>query len=497
MEQGTFGVRQVAVLLSLLHLATAALAIPYILLAGGPIKWIPFSCALVLTSAGGIVAWRASLRGGGATAVLRIIPFAFGALGFGMSALGTLDSAYLQGTLFVCAFTWIGAGHPRWTSTKMAPLAMITYFAPVIGREGREATVLVLSAFVNVGLAVLVGEAMSWVTGRLRSAEQTNAERLRGMEGLLDAASVLALQLDDEGASNLVAAMGGSIVGADSAIVLARDPAGGFMELAKWDPLGRRADAVPVRLSKGGSIVMEEALVLGRSVVLSGEDVPKCLRAAGNPAMLATPLRGAVEPIGFIVAFLDGATRIDPFTLQLARALALQAGLAIERVWSRQVLLEAALRDELTGLGNRRHATALLGDLQAGDALAILDLDRFKELNDERGHQAGDDALRQVGQFLQTWLRDEDLAARYGGEEFVLVFRKAGQHGVLAADRLREGWARCAPPVTFSVGVAVHEGGVSPADTLSRADEALYQAKALGRDRVCGYSPSGERVAVG
>lgn len=497
MEQHAFGVRQVATLLALLHVVTALLGVPYIFLAGGQVKWALFLSALALSLAGGLLAWRASRSDAGPTAVLRIVPFAFGALAFGIAGLDVLDGAYLQGTLFVCAFTWIGAGHPRGTSCRMAPLALVAYLVPMLDREGREATVLVLSSFVNIGLAVLIGEAISWVTGRLRTAEQVNAERLQGMEGLLDASSALALQLDDAGAADLVAAVGGSTVGGDAACVLVKDPAGGFIEIGSWDPFGHREGVEAMRLAPGESALMERALVRGESVVLTGQDVPSCVPVAGNWTVLATPLRGAVEPIGFILVLLEGAHRIDSFVLQLARALALQAGLAIERTWSRQVLLEAALRDELTGLGNRRHAAALLGDVQVGDAVAMLDLDRFKDLNDSRGHQAGDDVLRDLGQFLEGWLRDHDAAARYGGEEFLLVFRRAGEHGDLAADRLREGWNLRNPAVTLSVGVAVHEGGMSPGDTLGRADEALYRAKALGRDRVCSYSSSGELVVVG
>jgi diguanylate cyclase (GGDEF)-like protein len=156
-----------------------------------------------------------------------------------------------------------------------------------------------------------------------------------------------------------------------------------------------------------------------------------------------------------------------------------------------------AERDELTGLGNRRHATALLATLQPGDALLMIDLDHFKSVNDHSGHTAGDEVLRELGAYLRGALRDADLVARYGGEEFLVVFRDAGDGAAVIAGRLLQGWRARRPRTTWSGGLARHEEATTSAVTLSRADLALYEAKRRGRNTVCNYEGLHQLYDVG
>lgn len=147
--------------------------------------------------------------------------------------------------------------------------------------------------------------------------------------------------------------------------------------------------------------------------------------------------------------------------------------------------------DGLTGLANRRAfdaglAQALLGNENV--ALLILDLDHFKNFNDDFGHQAGDDVLREVGRLLHAELRPGDLAARYGGEEFAVVLvqsdaERVAQVGqrILAAFHARQ-WPN--RPVRVSIGAALAASGEAPAGLISRADAALYRSKQEGRDRL-------------
>jgi diguanylate cyclase (GGDEF)-like protein len=148
------------------------------------------------------------------------------------------------------------------------------------------------------------------------------------------------------------------------------------------------------------------------------------------------------------------------------------------------LLAVAAVTDDLTGLGNRRHVNTLLDQLVPGDAVLLLDLDHFKDLNDRLGHLAGDDLLADLGRYLISSTRDRDAVARYGGEEFLLVLRQSGARAAeLAAERLLQGWRATNPVVTFSIGIAVHDDHSSPWATLDNADTALYNAKSDGRDR--------------
>lgn len=158
----------------------------------------------------------------------------------------------------------------------------------------------------------------------------------------------------------------------------------------------------------------------------------------------------------------------------------------VEQLRTEERLTRDATTDPLTGLLNRRALGRVLGRLQAGSAVAVLDLDYFKALNDEHGHAAGDEVLTAFGAFLRAQLRFGDHGARVGGEEFVVAF--PGSDAAQVADvlhRLRRQWAHDRPwAVTFSAGVAELTPGERVLDLLDRADHALYDAKHLGRDRV-------------
>jgi two-component system, cell cycle response regulator len=167
-----------------------------------------------------------------------------------------------------------------------------------------------------------------------------------------------------------------------------------------------------------------------------------------------------------------------------------------------QVSLELAVTDALTGLHNRRyldtHTAALFDEsVLRGRSMSILllDIDRFKSINDAYGHDAGDEVLREFATRVRAHTRGIDVVARYGGEEVVVLVPDTDLDGArLVAERIREqveltpfpihaGTRRVA--VTVSVGVAARQVGDSRgADILRRADLALYRAKEEGRNRV-------------
>ena len=164
--------------------------------------------------------------------------------------------------------------------------------------------------------------------------------------------------------------------------------------------------------------------------------------------------------------------------------------------------LEMAVTDPLTGLHNRRYMTTQLQALatrasRGGEPVAVMvmDIDHFKAVNDGFGHDAGDEVLREFAVRLATNVRAIDLPCRYGGEEFVVVMPGASLAAAeRVADRIRRdvGGApfrimggRELLTITISVGVAATDGpDDTPEALLKRADEALYEAKASGRDRV-------------
>ena len=156
---------------------------------------------------------------------------------------------------------------------------------------------------------------------------------------------------------------------------------------------------------------------------------------------------------------------------------------------------EQALTDALTGLPNRRHAEVFLQATFAAAerggpcTVVLLDLDRFKRVNDVHGHAAGDVTLFIFGRLLKRCTRRMDLSARYGGEEFISVLANADLSVAVGfARRVRKAIAEVPFPwgqVTVSAGVAVYQPGMGTPDLLvAAADQALYRAKAEGRDRV-------------
>lgn len=175
-----------------------------------------------------------------------------------------------------------------------------------------------------------------------------------------------------------------------------------------------------------------------------------------------------------------------------------------------QQLQQQAIRDGLTGLYNRRYLDATLArEIQRATrhqqplAVIMLDIDHFKRVNDTYGHDAGDALLREMGTFLQARTRGEDIACRYGGEEFMLVLPGAAledtrQRAELLRAELQmlivQHQGQALERVTVSLGVAVFPNHGMSTDALIRAaDQALYQAKRTGRDRVV---VAGERTPL-
>jgi diguanylate cyclase (GGDEF)-like protein len=196
-----------------------------------------------------------------------------------------------------------------------------------------------------------------------------------------------------------------------------------------------------------------------------------------NPAHDLAPVLVSVLPVVGTTAFL------------------LMCAERLKRRWK-----VAASTDYLTGLPNRRtlhHRGAVAFErASAGGAefaVALVDIDHFKSINDRFGHDVGDQALRHIGHLLASACRDGEMAARQGGEEFVVLLDGAdADHAQIAAERLRR-MIEASPydddagplALTVSIGVAALTAADSGFDhLLSRADQALYRAKAEGRNRV-------------
>ena len=262
---------------------------------------------------------------------------------------------------------------------------------------------------------------------------------------------------------------------------------------------GMGAAALTVSLSQtSGS---GRAFLTGRQAFVS--DVPRdrhvlqnLARAYGVASALYQPVTLDDEVVGVLfVGWERRVKRLEDRSVSVAGLLAAEAAFVIERADLIARLERLAGTDELTSLPNRRTADDALGRFMARAArtaeplsVAMLDIDHFKAYNDTRGHAGGDRLLTAAAAAWTDSLRSGDLLARYGGEEFLALFPRCGlEDAVAAADRLR---SALPDGVTCSVGVAHWDGLESGAELVQRADVALYEAKAEGRDRTVTAGPA-------
>jgi diguanylate cyclase (GGDEF)-like protein len=219
---------------------------------------------------------------------------------------------------------------------------------------------------------------------------------------------------------------------------------------------------------------------------------------------LCSPMQVNRRLFGLLVLTSDiwqgNGTNIPPSEKQFIQEVTQHLAITLHTLHRIDVLQQESLQDPLTGLYNRRHMMSVLDTMlrranYGNDPLSIimLDIDYFKRLNDSFGHPAGDQVLRDLGIFLKGFIRPTDVACRYGGEEFALILMNADkQIAMQRAERIRHGIAyitmkyqgRSLGRITVSQGIATFpEDGRTIAAIIQAADEALYQAKANGRNR--------------
>ena len=259
--------------------------------------------------------------------------------------------------------------------------------------------------------------------------------------------------------------------------------------------LGLRRTATETHLSRAARA---EVIGSGTSALVAARIAERVRAVYGLRHTLAAPLQTNSGVIGAIVVSRRDRDAWDLPARRLLAGAAVEASAALARAYSFREAEAHATTDPLTGLPNRRYFDEFCGLLarrrRAGDAVAVLmvDIDKFKVLNDTYGHPVGDVVLHEVANAIVSAVREEDVPARIGGEEFAVLLRNPGPEvalevgervcaAVRALDLSRHG----VPGISVSVGVASGTEADEPIPVIiERADQALLRAKRAGRDRV-------------
>ena len=273
--------------------------------------------------------------------------------------------------------------------------------------------------------------------------------------------------------------------------------------------IARGFEAQPKEFLERGNILNFWAAKYSRPLlVTSGHNVQAdaLLRSVGAASALVVPLMVSNRALGSLQLFAAAPAAFTREDAQLLWILSLVAENLLTREYANEGLITFAFTDFLTGLKTRGYFEQQL-DLEVKRserkkthfALLMVDIDFFKQLNDQYGHHVGDQVLRDVSSILMKDMREVDTVARYGGEEFVLILPEtAGPGAMLVAQRLRRaveqarffaGSPHATEHLTISIGVAVFDVDAQfKRDLIEAADAALYEAKHRGRNRVVLYS---------
>jgi len=306
-------------------------------------------------------------------------------------------------------------------------------------------------------------------------------EVLQAAVRLVPGAEAGSLLVRDEGEFRYRAAEGYDLEGLSA--IRYREPS-----LRDWCGLAWHSGRPRLRSRKGGELVRLSLQSAPREII----DRAGRLREIQQNLCVPIVYKGAVLAVLNLDAFSDPEA-FDGESLEVAEGFAVQVAAMVHEAGHRRFLEQAALTDPLTGLLNRRAFDQQLATELARArrmdyplALLIMDLTRFKEINDRFGHPAGDRALVRVAEALSGVLRGTDLLFRWGGDEFAVILPYTDREGALAAARRYAGAVHsvCQDSVCLgvNVGVAVYPGDAGDgAELLRAADGRMYRAKSEGR----------------
>ena len=411
-------------------------------------------------------------------AVLLVLPWAR----WPTSVLAAIPVA---GVLFLGLWWWV-VPH---TAVIYFPLVMLAYFhTGLMQRPGAGLGLVPLTtAAVLAGtrswsvsflLVTVLGVGIAEGLARIATREAaTNAD----LAALLDATSALADAATVEDAAAILKTAVTSMLHADMVLVYTPDPleSSVYLNRSPDDRHGPLQVNVAAETSGVGHVVRSgEALFVvdaSRSPVVS----QRLVTATGVHTLLYLPLTSQGHNVGVVtIGWNHGRGHLDRTVTRVVDVLTTETARVMERLDRTRQLTTKTLTDALTGIGNRRAWDETVASIRPGDAVVIVDVDHFKQLNDTRGHDHGDRVLTELAQCLQGAGRQHDIITRLGGDEFAIVLRDAHTHGTTAyLHRLATHWHANGTAATYSAGSATHHTTNSIADTIRHADQALYDTK--------------------
>jgi diguanylate cyclase (GGDEF)-like protein len=404
--------------------------------------------------------------------------------------------AVVAGSLvLLIALAWLRNSAGGSTSGVTA-LALISVFYTALNTQSRRQLIVILggltlfylapllligppayphSQYRAALLSVAVSSIIGLATQRLVGAARFQAGEARRREHMLERVTAVVHGLFDSEQPRVdVCEAAREISGATAALLY--EPDG---ELLRCTAAAGIGGAAPVGKTAGSkSSVAYDAMRSGRPELVSAS-------GAQSRTILYQPLRKGDVPLGVLVIIWPEDVAAGHPKATVSALLAHEAAAVITRADVVDDLYDAAQTDALTGLPNRRAWDSQLKRSLADDrqiAVAMLDFDHFKAFNDTYGHPAGDRLLKEAAAAWRDQLRTGDLLARVGGEEFALMLLDCEPATATeVVERLRDSMPQGR---TCSAGLAVRLEGESAESIIARADRALYQAKAEGRNRV-------------
>ena len=363
------------------------------------------------------------------------------------------------------------------------------------GAEGMATLVIAAPAFVVLGVAILVGKRFLYRVRR-------QAERLAADQGALRrvATAVVSGEPADR-FYQLVAVEAGQLLAAGGAAILRLDAGDQATILGAWAQSADRAYRVGDTFAVAPGSGLASGLAAARPVRVERVVAESSLGRLGYGSSLVAPIQVDARIWGFLAVASVGARIFDSEHEGRLTEFARLISTAITNIEDRAALAAQASTDALTGVANHRAfyerlAADMARSRRHGSPLsvAMIDVDRFKLINDAGGHEAGDEMLVRVAECLRTATRAEDMLARVGGDEFAWILPEtAGEAAVQAVERARVAMASTTgelPQATLSVGVCDTRHTSDPTELVRLADRALYSSKEHGRDQVRLYAPA-------